>query len=79
MHGGKKMTYLESIAFKKHLFPLSQEVGGNQIDNSLFEHPFVLSQREAEAASPENFAVCGEEDPGEGLEFLVINTHSTHI
>lgn len=34
-------------------------------------HTFVLSQREAEAASPEDFAVCGEEDPGEGLEFLV--------
>jgi len=34
------------------------------------EQNFVLSEREAEAASPA-YAVCGEEDPGEGLEFLV--------
>jgi hypothetical protein len=37
------------------------------------EHDFVLSHQEAEAASPEDIAVCGEEDPGEGLEFLVEN------
>lgn len=35
------------------------------------EQDFVLSEREAEAAAPEAMAVCGEEDPGEGLEFLV--------
>lgn len=33
--------------------------------NTSSEHEFVLSKREAEAA-----AVYGEEDPGEGLEFL---------
>ena len=32
---------------------------------------FVLSHQEALAASPDDMAVCGEEDPGEGLEFLV--------
>lgn len=35
------------------------------------EQHFLLTKREAEAASPEAMAVCGEEDPGEGLEFLV--------
>jgi hypothetical protein len=40
------------------------------IDSVEPEQNFVLSEREAEAASPE-YAVCGEEDPGEGLEFLV--------
>lgn len=35
------------------------------------ENNFVLSHKEAQAASPDDMAVCGEEDPGEGLEFLV--------
>ncbi|RYE55177.1 MAG: hypothetical protein EOP48_10765 [Sphingobacteriales bacterium] len=40
------------------------------VDSSPHQN-FVLSKREAKAASPEALAVCGEEDPGEGLEFLV--------
>jgi hypothetical protein len=35
------------------------------------ENNFVLSHRDAIAASPDDMAVCGEEDPGEGLEFLI--------
>lgn len=31
----------------------------------------VLTHKEAEAASPDDFSVCGEEDPGESLEGLV--------
>lgn len=38
------------------------------------EPKFVLSQREAQAASPADMAVCGEEDPGEGAEFLVMDS-----
>lgn len=38
-----------------------------------FETNFTLSHKEARAASPDDMAVCGEEDPGEGLEFLVSN------
>jgi hypothetical protein len=30
-----------------------------------------LSHRDAEAASPEDCSVCGEEDPGSALESLV--------
>jgi hypothetical protein len=40
------------------------------------EHNFVLSHEEAIAASPDDMAVCGEEDPGEGLEFLVTDVSS---
>jgi len=40
-------------------------------ENALPENDFVLSHKEAKAASPVDMAVCGEEDPGEGLEFLV--------
>jgi len=43
------------------------------------EQKFVLSEKEAKASSPEDIAVCGEEDPGVGLEFLTdesLNTHS---
>ena len=32
---------------------------------------FILSEREAKAAGPAAIAVCGEEDPGGALEFLV--------
>ena len=41
-------------------------------------HPFdkagrqpPLSHKDAEAASPEDSSVCGEEDPGSALESLV--------
>lgn len=55
------MTYLE---------PFKQGPADANPDH-LHEQHFLLSDREAEAASPEAMAVCGEEDPGEGLEFLV--------
>lgn len=32
---------------------------------------FTLNSREAAAGSPEDYAACGEEDPGAGLELLV--------
>lgn len=48
------------------------------IDTTETEHDFVLSKREAKAASPEYLAVCGEEDPGEGLEFLVTSDTELH-
>ena len=35
------------------------------------EKDMVLTHKEAEAASPDDYAVCGEEDPGEALEGLV--------
>lgn len=35
------------------------------------EKDIVLTHKEAKAASPDDFSVCGEEDPGEGLEGLV--------
>jgi hypothetical protein len=69
------MTYLEPIISKRRVPECSQEQDNQH--NSLPEHTFVLSQREAKAASPENFAVCGEEDPGEGLEFLVADREET--
>ena len=31
----------------------------------------ILTHKEAEAGSPDDMAVCGEEDTGAGLEFLV--------
>lgn len=37
----------------------------------LLEQKFLLSEREAEAAAPVDMSVGGEEDPGEGAEFLV--------
>ena len=43
------------------------------IVNDKVEGNFVLSHQEAVAASPDDMAVCGEEDPGEGLEFLIAN------
>jgi hypothetical protein len=43
----------------------------NQDEQLLLEQKFLLSKREAQAAAPIDMAVCGEEDPGEGAEFLV--------
>ena len=39
------------------------------------EHEMVLSHKAAVAASPDDNAVCGEEDPGAGLESLVSDDH----
>lgn len=60
------MTYLDPVLPKNKSanYPID-------ITNSPLQQNFVLSEREAEAASPESMAVCGEEDPGESLEFLV--------
>lgn|GEM_PF-765235 len=64
------MTYLEPIPPKKHIPNSASEL--NEYTDVFSRKPvFVLTEREAEAASPEAMAVCGEEDPGEGLEFLV--------
>lgn len=35
------------------------------------QRDLVLTHKEALAGSPDNIAVCGEEDIGAGLEFLV--------
>lgn len=35
------------------------------------EKDTILTHKEAEAASPDDFSVCGEEDPGVALEDLV--------
>lgn len=37
-----------------------------------------LEKTEAWAGSPDDFAVCGEEDPGAGLEFLVADNKKKH-
>lgn len=44
-----------------------------QLDDKqgLHEQDMILTPKEAEAASPEELSVCGEEDPGVGLESLV--------
>ncbi len=66
------MTYLDPIpAPAKTTSQTNQAKATVDDTNSAEEHTFVLSSREAKAASPDYMAVCGEEDPGEGLEFLV--------
>ena len=57
----------------------AKEPGAELIKAIEPEQDFVLSQREAKAASPEYLAVCGEEDPGEGLEFLVTSDPELHF
>jgi hypothetical protein len=74
----KKMTYLEPFkSFESHdsfeMLDSGKYNSNSALNEEIFsrEPVFVLTEREAEAASPESMAVCGEEDPGEGLEFLV--------
>lgn len=38
----------------------------------------ILSHKEAQAASPDDIAACGEEDIGAGLEFLVTKDEQQH-
>lgn len=48
---------------------------GDQIkasgDDRTSERDFQLSESDAAAGAPADASVCGEEDPGVGLEFLV--------
>ncbi|GGY78997.1 hypothetical protein GCM10011613_24720 [Cellvibrio zantedeschiae] len=71
------MTYLEPIAPKQNATEKPYVDNVNVKNDFSPEQNFVLSEREAEAASPEAMAVCGEEDPGEGLEFLVTEDSRT--
>lgn len=64
---------MNTAKFGKH--PL---ISFKKIDRDTYEsnrlspkRNFILSEREAKAASPVAMAVCGEEDPGGALEFLV--------
>lgn len=54
--------------------PLDSKKFGNK--NSEKEKDLVLSHSDAEAASPEDEPVCGEEDPGAALETLVTKKES---
>ena len=63
----------EREGFSKHPAPETIDIEENP--DEIHEVDFVLSHQDAKAASPASMAVCGEEDPGEGLEFLVTKTH----
>lgn len=65
------MTFSTSTLSKQHSFSDLQKSYKSRKDKLSSERDFVLSTREAKAASPVDTAVCGEEDPGEGMEFLV--------
>ncbi|MBU1311595.1 MAG: hypothetical protein KKE30_18900 [Gammaproteobacteria bacterium] len=47
----------------------AQTETSHKVDQS--KHQLPLSHKDAEAASPEDSSVCGEEDPGSALESLV--------
>lgn len=72
------MTFPTSTLSKKHSFSDLQKSYKNRKDKLSSERNFVLSAREAKAASPVDMAVCGEEDPGEGMEFLVTDYIKKH-
>lgn len=40
-------------------------------DKPINERDLILNHEDAQAASPDDMAACGEEDVGAGLEFLV--------
>ena len=52
----------------------SVEVSDNEKtkkDKPINERDLILNHEDAQAASPDDMAACGEEDAGAGLEFLV--------
>ncbi|WP_292759823.1 hypothetical protein [Methylophaga sp. UBA2689] len=52
----------------------SVEVSDNEKtkkDRPINERDLILNHEDAQAASPDDMAACGEEDVGAGLEFLV--------
>jgi hypothetical protein len=52
----------------------SVEVSDNEKtkkDKLINERDLILNHEDAQAASPDDMAACGEEDVGAGLEFLV--------
>jgi len=59
----------------------SVEVSDNEKtkkDRTINERDLILNHEDAQAASPDDMAACGEEDVGAGLEFLVTrNDHGS--
>ena len=56
----------------------SVEVSDNEKtkkDKPINERDLILNHEDAQAASPDDMAACGEEDVGAGLEFLVTRNH----
>lgn len=47
-------------------------ISGNHIEALEKRRDLILTHREALAGCPDDIAVCGEEDIGSGLEFLVM-------
>lgn len=45
--------------------------GKTKKDKPINERDLILNHEDAQAASPDDMAACGEEDVGAGLEFLV--------
>lgn len=61
-------SYSELRQFKVMKSPTQTETN-HPVDKA--EHHSPLSHKDAEAASPEDSSVCGEEDPGSALESMV--------
>ena len=51
--------------------PLGQNKAKTKKDKPRNERDLILNHEDAQAASPDDMAACGEEDVGAGLEFLV--------
>ncbi len=58
---------------KKNITRENEKFGNKNVEK---EKDLVLSHNDAEAASPEDAPVCGEEDPGAALETLVTKKES---
>jgi len=50
---------------------MSNKPNDEHVDPFKERRDLILTHKEAQAASPDDIAACGEEDIGAGLEFLV--------
>jgi len=50
---------------------VSDKSSDENVDPFKERRDLILTHKEAQAASPDDMAACGEEDIGAGLEFLV--------
>ena len=67
----------DDVTRHKSLGDSSYETSGKNIKPVKKHRDLILTHKEAQAASPDDIAACGEEDIGSGLEFLV--TRDDHI
>lgn len=73
----EKETIDNTIIQPESSVDATDKTNSKKVEPVEHERDLILTHKDAQAASPDDIAACGEEDIGAGLEFLVTrNDHA---